>query len=297
MQGRREQNGLIERRESLRYEEFVTGYLNPHKPVILVDALRSWKAIGKWTPQFFAERYGSRELMIDGRVYNLRDLIHRVMQSDADNQAPYLRNTPVRDVSSDLLADISPLPEYLFPNWLETHFYPAKINQILGRAVIPDIFIGGRSCAFPFLHFDLVNSHAFLGQIYGKKTFSLYSPDQTPWLYQSSEVPNRSLITNIAEPDFGKFPLFKHARPLTGPLNQGEMMFVPAGWWHSARLLGPSITVSINVANSSNWKGLIKDQYTNARTSPKLLHRLAAAPLAAYLAGVGVYRSLVAFRS
>src|SRR5271168_2515053 len=97
---------LIERRESLRYEEFVADYLNLHRPVILIDALRSWKAVGRWTPEFFAERYGAREFVIDSRVYSLHDLIERVSKSDAANPAPYLRSTPVRDISSILLADI-----------------------------------------------------------------------------------------------------------------------------------------------------------------------------------------------
>ncbi len=283
----------IPKRHSLEYEDFLNEYLRPGRPVIIADALREWEALGKWTPQWFGERYGALDLTIDGCSISMGRLIDLVLNANEKSPAPYLRNHPIASISQDLLADIKPYPIYLEPNWLETRFYPAKLRQILGRAVIPDIFIGGASTSFPFLHYDMLNSHAFLGQLHGDKAFAAYSPDQTPLLYQSAETPNRSSVSDISSPDLKEFPLFASARPIRGILKPGEMIFIPAGWWHTARILSPSITVSINVANSSNWLGLIGDQYRNAARSPIRLHRLTAAPLAAYLAGVGLYRTLV----
>ena len=290
------QIGSIPHRSDLDYRAFVNDYLKTRRPVIFDDALDEWEAVRKWTPQLFAERYGALALVIDGRSITMANLVSLILNADRRDPAPYLRNHPIASISRDLLRDIEPLPAYLRPNWLETKFYPAKVNQILGRAVIPDIFIGGTSSSFPFLHYDLLNSHAFLCQVYGEKAYAMYSPDQTPLLYRSTEHPNRSQICNIASPDLKKFPLFSGARPIRGVLKPGEMIFIPAGWWHTAKILSPSITVSINVANWSNWWGLVKDQYRNATKSPTLLHRLAAAPLAAYLAGVGAYRAVVPLR-
>jgi histone arginine demethylase JMJD6 len=291
-----EQEEQIDRQKGLEFERFRECYLEPHKPVILVDALRDWRAVNTWTPQFFQQTYGDVEVTVDGNTSNLRDLLQLSQESSKEHPAPYLRNYPVKRISEDLLADISPLPEYFAPNWLATHFYPPKIRKILGRAIIPDIFIGGSGCCFPFLHYDLLNSHAFLSQIYGDKSYMLYSPDQAKWLYRSTVTPNRSLVTNVAQPDLVRFPLLAATHPLKGLLAPGEVLFIPAGWWHAASVLTPSITVSINVANSSNWLGLIWDQYRSARSSPTLLNRLAAVPLVAYLLCVGVYRSLVPMR-
>jgi len=287
------QDCFIPHRRDLDYKTFVNNYLRPRKPVIFDGALQEWDAVRNWTPQLFAERYGALDLVIDGRPVTMGNLITLILNADQHSSAPYLRNYPISSISRDLLQDIEPLPAYLRPNWLETKFHPAKLNRILGRAVIPDIFIGGACSSFPFLHYDLLNSHAFLCQIYGEKSYAMYSPDQTPLLYRSTEHPNRSQICNIESPNLNEFPRFAAARPIGGILRAGEMIFVPAGWWHTAKILSPSITVSINVANSSNWLGLIEDQYRNAVNSPKPLHRLAAAPLVAYLAGVGLYRSLV----
>jgi hypothetical protein len=43
----------IERRDRLSYEEFAESYLYALKPVIVTDALCQWKALGRWTPEFF----------------------------------------------------------------------------------------------------------------------------------------------------------------------------------------------------------------------------------------------------
>lgn len=291
-----DQIGGIERRGNLEYAEFVECYLRPHRPVIIEHALLEWRAVGGWTPDFFAQVYGEVEVEVDGRRTKLRELVGLVSESRREKPAPYLRNYPVADISKDLLQDISPLPGYLSPNWLGTLFYPAKMQKILGRAVIPDLFIAGSGASFPFLHYDLINSHAFLGQIYGEKLYVLYSPDQTKWLYQCAEAPNRSSISDPMEPDLERFPLAEAAHPIRTLLRAGEMLFIPAGWWHAARALSFSITVSVSVANSSNWIGLIKEQCAAALRSPNPLHRLTVAPLAVYLTCIGLYRSLVPLR-
>jgi histone arginine demethylase JMJD6 len=291
-----DQIGGIERRGDLDYAEFVECFLKAHRPVIIENALREWRAVGRWTPECFAQVYGEVEVVVEGRRTKLRELVRLALESRKERPAPYLRNFPVGDISKDLLQDIFPLPGYLSPNWLETHFYPAKMQKILGRAVIPDIFIAGAGASFPFLHYDLINSHAFLSQIYGDKHYVLYSPDQTKWLYQCAEVPNRSRVSDPMEPDLETFPLVEAAHPIRGMLRAGEMLFIPAGWWHAASALSFSITVSVSVANSSNWIGLIKEQCAAVLRSSNPLRRLAVAPLAVYLTCIGLYRSLVPSR-
>ena len=69
---------------------------------------------------------------------------------------------------------------------------------------------------------------------------------------------NHSLIKDIERPDLQKYPEFLKAVPTTFFLEPGELLFVPSHWWHTARILSPSITVSINVLNQSNWGELVQ---------------------------------------
>ena len=47
----------IDRRDNLSYEEFAEKYLYANKPVIVTDMIRQWKALSRWTPEFFQREF------------------------------------------------------------------------------------------------------------------------------------------------------------------------------------------------------------------------------------------------
>ena len=252
----------IDRRHQLSYEEFAEEYLFPGRPVIITGAIDTWGALDKWTPDYFKNKYGAMSLRIDRESYVMRDFINRVVSSSPVNPAPYLRNEIIERFLPDLLADISPLPAYFFPNWLD-----GKLSRILRSRLhngSPELYIGGRGAKFPFLHFDSYHTHAFLAQIYGTKEYTAFTADQTPWLYVRPDQYNASQIPDIENPDLGRFPLFAKAVPMRFHLHPGEILFIPGGLWHTARMLTPSITVSVNRANASNWAKLTHDMCSRA---------------------------------
>jgi len=77
-------------------------------------------------------------------------------------------------------------------------------------------------------------------------------------MYPLADGPNRSPIKDVDNPDLGTYPLFARAHATTFVLNPGEMLFVPSRWWHTARILSPSITLSVNTLNRSNWGNFSK---------------------------------------
>src|SRR5262245_11038685 len=85
-------------REGLSYAQFAEEYLFPNQPVILRDGLKEWKAVGKWTPAFFRNRYPDRTLTIGGQKYSMADFIDRVENSAPGRVAPYFRNEQIRAV-------------------------------------------------------------------------------------------------------------------------------------------------------------------------------------------------------
>ena len=281
--------GEIERRTALSAGEFRRRYLHPHQPVVISDALAAWPALARWTPQFFQDRYAAKQVTAGGQTHALGALMDWVLRSTKDDPAPYLRNEPLADLFPELLPDIQPTPAYLRPNWLNrplTHPDAAQLN----RGAKIELFIGGTGQSFPVLHYDGLYTHAFLMQIYGRKQYFVYAPDQTPFMYPVPGDPNRSQLNDVESPDLGKFPLFAQARGLTFTLDAGEMLFVPGGWWHTVRMLTPSITLSVNSANSSNWRMLSRDLCRQVyRIHPSRKKRL---KLAAYLGGQRVLNTL-----
>ena len=236
----------IPERSGLSYAEFSKEYLFPNLPVILTDGLKDWKAVGKWTPGFFRDKYRDKTLAINGLNYSMSEFIDLVENSTVEQVAPYFRNEQVRLVFPELLEDLIPAPAYTLPNWFRGPFYPSE-----GREA--EIYIGGAGGQFPVVHYDGNSTHAFLGQVYGEKEAVLYSPAETDRMYPKEKPRNHSLITDVEHIDTERFPLFSQAVAHRGVLRLGCLLFIPDRWWHTARMISASITISYNVANRSNW--------------------------------------------
>jgi len=272
----------IDRRHGLSYEEFSHEYLFPRKPVVITDALSPWRAVHTWTPEYFAQKYGLLTLPIAGKSYRMADFIELVVSSTAEAPAPYLHNAVIAELFPELLSDIQPQPSYFFPNWLDGPLSRVLRSRLHGGS--PELYIGGRGGKFPFLHFDSYHTHAFLSQVYGTKEYTAYTADQTPQLYVKPNQYNASQV-DIENPDLAKFPLFAKAIPIRFRLEPGETLFIPGGLWHTAKMLTPSITVSVNRANASNWSQLTHDMYSHTPLHLKPL-------TAAYLTAMYVFRTL-----
>ena len=245
----------IDRRSGLTQREFAREYLRPLRPVILIDAINHWPALGKWNLGYFRDAFGSRTVQIEGQQHIMRDLMDRIERSTRDHPAPYLRNLLIEEWAPELMRDILPMPGCTQPNWLASRLL--KDHKSLSAV---ELYIGGAGAAFPVLHYDGMHTHAFLMQLQGTKEYVAYPPNQARYLYPREGFErNKSRIVDLDKPDLDQFPLFASATPFRTLLHAGETLFVPSGWWHTARILDPSVTISINTANASNWSAFRQD--------------------------------------
>ena len=206
----------IDRREKLSYEQFAKEYLYANKPVVVTDALREWKAVKRWTPEFFKKEFGAMKFKLPEKAkgkpgykdggngtneveYTMERFIDRVISSTEEDPAPYYRNQPLYELYPTLREDIEPLPEYFLPNWLPDHYMVKRVGEVLNRGAALELYIGGQGGAFPVLHYDGAGAHAFLMQVYGRKQFIIYPPSQEKYLYPSPEKENLSLINAVDE--------------------------------------------------------------------------------------------------
>ena len=272
----------VDRRTDLSAEQFRREYLNLNRPVVIEDALSGWPALEKWSPSFFASRYPDRKVVFrDQSSLPMRQFIDQVMSSTSAAPAPYWTNAPLAEHFPELMADINPGLKYFGPNWASRKFLHAGMSASLNRGAMMEIYIGGQGGAFPILHWDGLSTHAYLMQIYGVKKYWLWPPGETPFLYPGEDPVNLSPIPNVEAPDLEKFPLFGQARGGTLELHPGQMLFVPTRWWHTARMLTPSITLSINTMNTSNWANFAEDMTRKSKGPARLLK-------SGYLACAGV---------
>jgi histone arginine demethylase JMJD6 len=250
---------------TLGEDAFRRRYLKTLRPVIVTGGIDHWKAKGKWTPDFFRQHYAARTVKVDDKEWQLGELIERIVASSPQQPAPYLRNELLDRWPAELRADITPMPACTQPNWLEHWAFPSR-----DRYTFVELYIGGAGAKFPVLHYDGLHTHAFLMQLYGEKEYLALAPEQKPFVYPGKSMPNVSDIDDVEHADPQRFPLFAQAQGIRFRLAPGETLFVPAGWWHTARIVSTSITVSINGANSPNWAAFTKDYCEKHRRHSKL---------------------------
>ena len=99
-----------------------------------------------------------------------------------------------------------------------------------------------------------------MAQLKGRKRCILFSPEDSEFIYHGKVDPER--------PDLAKFPLLEKARFFEALLEPGEMLFMPAGWWHYVVALEKSITFSYDFFNRANFGNYFVDFFRNL---PRLL--------------------------
>ncbi len=292
----------IDRREKLSRKEFLHEYVLKNRPVILMDAAAGWKAITKWTPAFFKEKYGSMRVPVFERKRGitqkdsvlLGDYVDEITSSTYSNRAKYLFSLKIPKQFPELLSDLEPRPTYWDPNWLDSgYLLPGLPNFKLRNITGLEMNMGGMGSPFPFLHYDDLWTQTFITQAHGRKEWLLYDPKQTPYMYASKEAENISEIPMESDVDLSRFPLFAKARPVRCIVEEGEMLYGAAGWWHTTRALTPSIAVVLSTANNAIWGDVTKAAFARAWQHPKWYVRPAALPIAGYMTAFRAVKSLI----
>jgi hypothetical protein len=212
------------------------------QPVIIGPAPRGWRKLPRWTPATLVARLGTRRVQVAssatetfgyGRArahYDVLNMafdgfIERIERPPAHLPRLYLMQQPLRRCFPELEADLAQ------PSWL------AK------RPVIRHLWVSADGNATP-LHHD--TAHNLIANIYGRKRFLCFSPEDTARLYphpKSSRYPHVSRV-NPERPNLATFPAFADARAFGAVLEAGELLYLPPGWWHHVRSLG--VTISVN---------------------------------------------------
>jgi hypothetical protein len=258
-------------------------------PVILEDASSSWRAISAWNLEFFRSRYSNETVAPSSKQYSrsvkimkLSDYLNFVEDPliktkgfwlDLDSMLPrdetptdtesllYLSNWNIFPSHPELLEDVSPDPECiddhlrLFPEDLQATLLKSAYNS---RSIL--IGPAGSSSA---LHYDFLGTHAYIAQIQGSKSCTLFSPTDSHYLYDGQVDPQN---VNLAQ-----YPLFANAQAYSCVLNAGEVLLISSGWWHCIRNLESSIAVNYNFFNRTNRELFFKEL---SRVLPELKRQM-----------------------
>ena len=236
-------NVEIPRVANLTPERFHREFFTKARPVIITDAAEDWPC-REWTIEGLAERVGGNEVMVRGKTnqedykvgksYTIRrdtfgSYCKDLLAGNKRAQGSYLAVANIAQAFPQLQAEV-PLPVFL-EQYGKLHLGPYLWLALRGH--------------YEFCHFDPDDN--FLTMIRGRKQVRLVGHCLAP-LYPNplgSQGKTIQSQINLDSPDLERFPLFKDATVEHCVLSPGEMLFIPAFYWHQVNALDTGISINM----------------------------------------------------
>jgi Family of unknown function (DUF6065)/Cupin-like domain len=236
----RPESGEIERRHKLSRGAFLNDYYTTCRPVIITGMMDDWPAMRKWSLDYFAERFGSREVDVQlnrdsNSDYELQrpkhrgkmlfsELLEKIRTLGVSNDfyITATNNSGNKDALPELWEDIVQIPEYLNAAAPQNGFF----------------WFGPAGTITPF-HHDLTN--IFMAQVMGRKRVKIVPSWDLPMMRNFHnvycEVDGR-VMPAAPQPGVG------HPQILECILNPGELLFLPIACLHWVEALDVSAMMS-----------------------------------------------------
>ncbi len=252
----------LDRVNDISPETFVNDYIIPSRPVIITDAMGSFR-LDEFVPERLKEAHGNNLIQVYDDLFTLQSVdklenyIRKNFNQTQSGKRQYARGySKLKDVKyfwSDGLFDS------LSASWKHPGFFPTSsfLVPFVPEDQLVDvthdyfpyrgIFISGKG-AKTRLHIDPFNSDALLCQFYGHKSLSLYHPDQLQFLQNE-----QGEIVDCSNPDPTRFPNFHQATPaFEDELLPGEIVYFPNRWAHEVVSMDDSVSITWNFVHSAN---------------------------------------------
>lgn len=273
----------VERKANLTRDAFARDHLaGEGVPVIVTDAVTRWPAAQRWTFEHLRATYGSdiavAPLGLSARVGKATNIATYIDHITTGAPLPGFWVDPVSGAPTAPPADGGTSPAYLL-GWHAFERHPELFADLTEPAFVDDwtwaldagvrqqlraatgcsywsVYLGPDGSLSP-LHQDFGHTHAYLAMIAGSKRALLFPPSESHRIYDGAVDPEG--------PELERHPAFADATGYECVLGPGELLFMPADWWHHVRGLTPSITVSHNFFNATNASAHLRSALPQVR--------------------------------
>jgi hypothetical protein len=247
--------------------EFVEKFFSRKIPAIVTDATADWGMSGRWSPEYLTSLIGDKIVMVSTSATGKfsYDTADKGASENYSDEPMKFAEAARRIASGDGGRQI-----YLMQTSIPKHF-PELMKQVRVPQWVPDVLATsvnlwfGRSSVTP-LHYDATNN--FFAQQYGEKQWTIFSPSDTANVYPypiDSKMPHLSSV-DLDRPDLSAHPNFRLARPIRFTVKAGELLYLPAFWWH--QVSSPHVSASVSI-----WWMPDLPQYIQAPNGPRKLYR------------------------
>ncbi len=232
-------------------KEFSDSYFNTLQPLVIQELAKSWPASEKWTPDFFKDQHGSKQVKVfDGSFVTA-----------GKNYMSRLKTIPLREYIDLVMTTSQDLRMFLYnikseiPELVDDIIFPSLVDGLSRNFIF--MFFGCKGSVTQ-MHFDIDMSHVFHTVLYGKKTVYLFPYEQGKNLHRYPFT-CRSYV-DVEQPDFEQYPGLKEVQGYKVELEAGDTLYIPSGYWHHIIYDEPGYAISLRCSNRT-WLGKLHGYY------------------------------------
>jgi oxalate decarboxylase/phosphoglucose isomerase-like protein (cupin superfamily) len=242
-------------------EQFVQEVYQSKIPILLKDApIKDWKA-NLWTPDYIKQKIQLLDRVAMQQDSNI--FVYEERYRPMAGLKKVLRKSP-KQWKTMLTEDFF----HAMENEKSHYYYSAKINAKNGFGKLQDdvkgdffllpnprnismkpqyssvnVWIGKN--VITHAHYDA--SPNFYVQLYGKKKFILFAPEQYKnlYLHPFAHPKDRQSEVNFENPNYKLFPNYRKAKAIEVTLEKGDVLYLPPYWFHRVESLDLSISVNV----------------------------------------------------
>jgi hypothetical protein len=246
--------GIVENVCEISPLKFQKEYYEKNRPLLISGGAKMWPALRKWSPEYLIGVIGKLPATLNLFKHYpdqmKRNILPKMAMAEAirtidDNVNPdetyYIIRDSIINHSSKLLEDIRK------PQWINDVIFSTDLWYGSARNVTP-------------IHYDAVDN--FIVQIKGQKTVIMYAHNDTKFIYpQSLYTGGRFNFSEISSRKFLKddqqYARFHKATAYMVPLEPGDVLYIPPGWWHEVHTHNEQATTITFFFNKRKFSSFI----------------------------------------
>lgn len=228
----------ITRVQNITKAEFIKQYYKPQKPVLIEGLTKDWPAFNKWSLDYIQDRAEDKIVpLYDNEPAKDKESVYApVKEMKLYDYIEILKTKPtdLRIFFFDILKSM--------PELLKDFDYPDIGLRFFKR--LPALFFGGGKSKV-FMHYDIDLPDSAHFHFDGDKSVTLFSAEQTKYLYKVPYAIHNIDKTGMDNTDFEKYPALQYAEGIRANMKHGDALYMPSGYWHYIKYLNGGFSMTL----------------------------------------------------
>jgi len=228
----------VPRVKNISKADFIEHYYKAQKPVLIENLTQDWPAYKKWTLDYIQERSGDQIVpLYDNEPAKDKESVYAPKKEMKLYDYIEILKTEPTDLRIFFYEILKKMPELL-----KDFNYPDIGLKFFKK--LPALFFGGGESKV-FMHYDIDLPDSMHFHFDGHKSVTLFSPEQTKYLYRVPYSIHNLESIDMDNPDFEKYPALQYAEGIQADMKHGDALYMPSGYWHYIKYLDGGFSMTL----------------------------------------------------